>query len=293
MNPDPRARLGLALYSVNNEMESDPRGTLSRIATFGYTEVELSPMSKLGANELRPMLDDAGLTNPSGHYMLPDLLKDLDAKIDFARAMGQRYMVLSVPWIADMARVKADPKDGQMGFFLAMVAALTPDDYKWNADRFNKIGEKIKSAGLLLAYHNHNFEFAEFTDGVTGYDELLRLTDPNLVTFEMDCGWVTVAGRDPVEFLQKHPGRYALLHLKDFKEGFTPTHKLGGQGIGAPVSTELGRGSIDYRRILSAASRAGVDSMFVEQEPPFTEMSALDAAKMNCAYLRSLTDPRK
>ena len=80
--------------------------------------------------------------------------------------MGQHYMVLTVPWIADMSRVHADPQAGQMGFFMAMLAALTPDDYKWSAGRLNKLGEQVKKAGLQLAYRNHNFEFRKFEGGV-------------------------------------------------------------------------------------------------------------------------------
>jgi sugar phosphate isomerase/epimerase len=282
------APIGLELYTVGKEMEEDPRGTLKQVAAVGYKEVELSPMSKLTARELRQMLDEVGLTNPAGHYLLPDLLKDLDSKIAFAKAMGQHYMVLTVPWIADISRVHADPKDGQMGFFMAMLAALTLDDYKWSAGQFNKVGEQVKKAGLQLGYHNHNFEFTKFEGGVTGYSELLRSTDPDLVKFEMDCGWVTVAGHDPVDYLHQFPDRYHLLHIKDFKKGFKPTHKLGETGEGAPVPTELGRGGIDYGRIFAAAKKSPVASIFVEQEPPFTEMPALEAVKVDYAYLHKL-----
>ena len=282
------APIGLELYTVGKEMEEDPGRTLRQVAAVGYKEVELSPMSKLSAKELRRMLDDVGLANPAGHYMLPDLLKDLDSQIAFAKAMGQHYMVVTVPWIADVSRVHADPKAGQMGFFMALLAALTLDDYKWSAGQFNKIGEQVKKAGLQLGYHNHNFEFRTFEGGVTGYSELLRLTDPDLVKLEMDCGWVTVAGHDPVEYLHKFPDRYKLLHIKDFKRGFKPTHKLGETGESAPVPTELGRGGIDYRRIFAAAKKSRIASVFVEQEPPFREMPALEAIKVDYEYLHKL-----
>ena len=279
--------IGLQLYTVGTEMEADPAGTLKKVAAVGYKEVELSPLAKVGAKELRQMLDDVGLANPSGHYMLPDLLKDLDSKIAFAKQLGQTYMVVTVPWIADVSRVHADPKAGQMGFFLALLDAMTLDDYKWSAEQFNNVGEKVKAAGLQLGYHNHNFEFKEFEGGVTGYDEFLQRTDPHLVKLEMDCGWVTVAGRDPLAYLKKFPARYELLHIKDFKKGFTPTQKIGQTGEGAPVPTELGRGCIDYSRILAAA-KGHVASIFVEQEPPFKEMPALEAMKVDYEYLHKL-----
>ena len=278
--------IGLALYTVGEEMGADPAGTLKQVAAIGYQEVELSPLSTIGAKELKKMLDDVGLSNPVGHYMLPDLLKDLDSKIAFAKEMGQHYMVVTVPWISDMSRVHADPKDGGMAFFMAILAAFTLDDYKCSAEQFNKVGEQTKKAGLQLAYHNHNFEFKKFEDGVTGYDEFLRLTNSDLVKLEMDCGWVTVAGYDPVQYLQKFPERYKLLHIKDFKKGYKAAQTIGGTGEGAPVSTELGRGSIDYGPIFAAAKH--IDHIFVEQEPPFKEIPAMEAAQIDYEYLKNL-----
>jgi sugar phosphate isomerase/epimerase len=286
MNANPRGLpIGLQLYTVGKEMDEDPAGTLKHVAAVGYKEVEVSPMSKISTKDLRKLLDDVGLKSPSGHYMLPDLLGNVQQKIDQAKDLGQQYMVVTVPWIADPSRVKADPKDGQMGFFLALIQNLTLDDWKWNAEQFNKVGEQVKTAGLKLGYHNHNFEFKPYGN-TTGYDEFLRLTDPKLVSLEMDCGWVTVAGKDPLAYLAKYPERYQLLHIKDFRKGFTPTTTLMEKSAGAPVPTELGRGVIDYGPIFAAAKH--IRAFFVEQEPPFTEMPALEAIKVDYDYLKNL-----
>ena len=99
---------------------------------------------------------------------------------------------------------------------------------------------------------------------------------------------MTVAGHDPVDYLTKYPERYPLLHIKDFHKGFTPTTKLADHGPNAPVPTELGRGAIDYRKILSVASKGQIRALFVEQEPPFTEMPALEAIKVDYNYLKNL-----
>jgi sugar phosphate isomerase/epimerase len=272
--------VGLQLYTVGQEMDRDPAGTLKAVAATGYKQVELSPLAKTPAKDLKKMLDDAGLKNPSGHYMLPDLLSNLQEKIDFAHQFGQEFMVVTVPWVADPSRFKPDPQAGQFGMFIAIINGLTLDDWKWNAEQFNKVGEQIKKAGLQLAYHNHNFEWKSY-DGVTGYDEFLRLTDAGLVKFELDCGWATVAGQDPVAYLTKYPERYTLLHIKDFRKGYTPRTTLMGKDPWAPVPTELGRGAIEYGRIFAAAKKARIRALFVEQEPPFTEMPALEAIKVD------------
>ncbi len=280
--------IGLQLYTVGEEMAADPAGTLAHVAAAGYQDVELSPFLAMSASDLRGKLKGAGLQSSSGHYMMPDLLNDLERQIEFAHAMGQQWMVVTVPWINDPSRVRGDESGGPMGFFLAMVREFTLDDWKWNAEQFNRLGEQIRKAGLTLGYHNHNFEFRAFGD-TTGYDEFLRLTDPALVKLELDCGWVTVAGQDPIDYLKRYPERYDLLHIKDFQKGFTERTTLLDKDPGAPVPTELGRGAVDYRGIVGAARKAGVQVLYVEQEPPFVTMPALEAIRVNFQYLRDLT----
>ena len=279
--------IGLQLYTVGAEMDTDPVATLKAIAATGYAQVELSPLTKIPPGDLKKALDDAGLKNPSGHYMLPDLLSNLDRNIELAHQFGEEFMVVTVPWVADPSRFTVDSSQGQFALFLAVIGGLTLDDWKWNAEQFNKLGEKIKKAGLQLAYHNHNFEWKSF-GGLTAYDEFLRLTDPSLVKFELDCGWAAVAGQDPAAYLAKYPDRYSLLHIKDFKKGFTPRTTLLGKDPGAPVPTELGRGAIDYTTVFAAAKKAKIRALFVEQEPPFTEMPALEAIKINFDYVKNL-----
>src|SRR4029077_7782505 len=279
--------IGLQLYTVGDEMDIDPAGTLRAVAAAGYKQVELSPLTKTPAKDLKKALDDAGLKNPSGHYLLPDLISNVQEKIDLAHQFGQEFMVVAVPWVADPSRFKPDPASGQLGLFLEVVKGLTLDDWKWNAEQFNKIREQVKKAGLQLAYHNHNFEWKSF-GSVTAYDEFLRLTDPGLVKLELDCGWAIVAGQDPVAYLTKYPQRYNLLHIKDFKKGFTPRTTLIDKDPGVPVPTELGRGVIDYRPIFAAARKASIRALFVEQEPPFADMPVLEAIKVDYEYMKNL-----
>jgi sugar phosphate isomerase/epimerase len=279
--------IGLQLYSVGQEMDADPAGTLRAVARTGYAQVELSPLSKTPPKDLKKMLDDCGLKNPSGHYLLPDLMSRLSEMVDLAHLFGQEFMVVTVPWVADPSRFKPDPQQGQFALFMAIISGLTLDDWKWNAEQFNKLGEQIQKAGLVLAYHNHNFEWRLY-GGLTGYDEFLGRTDPGLVKLELDCGWATVAGQDPAMYLTKYPERYTLLHIKDFRKGFTPRTTLMSRDPGAPVPTELGRGAIDYSRVFAAAQKAHIRALFVEQEPPFTEMPALEAIQVDYEYMKNL-----
>ena len=107
MNASPlNLPIGLQLYTVGQEMDTDPAGTLQAVAAAGYTQVELSPLTKTSPKDLKKMLDDAGLKNPSGHYILPDLISTLHEKIGFVHQFGQEFMVVTVPWVADPSRFK-------------------------------------------------------------------------------------------------------------------------------------------------------------------------------------------
>ncbi len=276
--------VGLELYTVSAELNRDLAGTLERIAQIGYQVVEWPRFATdAGPQALRRALDAAGLRCPSVHYTMLELQAGFEKALEAAKTLGAHYVICSAPMPRDPARLKLAEKTG-LALFLDSVNHVTLDDWRWNANQLNRYGEQANKAGLQFGYHNHNVEFKRFDD-VTPYDLLLRSTDPKLVVFEMDCGWVTVAGRSPAAYMEKYPGRVQLLHIKDFRAGFKPTIM---QGEGTATPTELGRGSIDYGPIFAAAKASGVQAYFVEQEPPFLDMPALEAIKADYEYLHKL-----
>jgi sugar phosphate isomerase/epimerase len=118
-------------------------------------------------------------------------------------------------------------------------------------------------------------------DGVIPFDELIRLTDPSLVTFEMDCGWVMVGGGNPVEYLKRYPTRISMLHIKDFK----PTSKPASV-VDPPPPAELGRGTLDFHPIFQVAKNANIKHYFVEQEG--YDMPVFDALKIDADYMKGI-----
>jgi sugar phosphate isomerase/epimerase len=167
-------------------------------------------------------------------------------------------------------------------------AAMDAAGFKAMAEFCNELGEKAKQAGLQFAYHNHNFEFRNLGDGTIGYDVLLENTDPDLVKFELDCGWMAVADKSPVQYFHRYSNRYRMIHIKDFIKPARPSTSLASQNV--PQGTVLGTGYIDYRPILEAAKAAGVEHFYVEQEPPFIGMNALEAAARDYSYLRTFSE---
>ena len=162
---------------------------------------------------------------------------------------------------------------------------MSLDEAKKTAELANRIGTAAKHAGLQYVYHNHDFEFVDQGKGAFGYDALVRETDPDLVKFEIDCGWMIFAGHDPIDYFTKYPNRIPLIHVKDYLakgKNAAADEKATMQGA------ELGRGVVDYKPIFAAAKKAGLQHYFVEQEGPFARMSPMLAAQVDYDYLRAI-----
>jgi sugar phosphate isomerase/epimerase len=261
--------IGLQLYSVRDFLPKDYNGTLQQLGAMGYQQVEAAGFYGHSAADVKQAMHRAGLHCVSAHYAMADLQPKLDDLIRYARDLGLSYLVCASPMLRH-------PVPGQS--WLASMEAMSLDDWRWNAGLLNQIGEKVHAAGLQFGYHNHFVEFHEHA-GIVPYDELLRITDPRLVTMEMDCGWVVIGGSRPEHYLRKYPSRFSMLHVKEFKlQGWKPGTE--------PVSTEMGRGSIDYKAIFAAAKDAPIRHIFVEQEA-FPDMPAMEALKADAAWMKA------
>lgn len=270
-----RDPLGIQLYMVGAELQSDLNGTLKKIRAIGYQHVESFNLAGLTAPGFRKALDDADLKCHSSHLMFTG--EDFGPLFAAANILGAKYAVSSIllPYNEKI----------QMSELIAKLSNLVLDDFKRMAAQANRIGQKAKEAGLQYAYHNHNFEFKDY-GGQTGYDLLLKETDPELVKLELDCGWMTVGGQDPIAYFKKYPKRYRLMHAKDFV-ALTPTSNSLDPAK-RPAITEVGSGKINWPSIVAAARAAGVEFYYVDHDPPFAGKDAFEAAKMDFDYLQPI-----
>jgi sugar phosphate isomerase/epimerase len=234
----PHVPVGLQLYSVREQLPKDFDGVLHQLALIGIKEVEAAGYFKKTAAEFRHSMDAAGLRCVSTHHALLELRPKLDQWIEYGHTLGLEYIICSWAGVHRNAASKGE---------------MTLDDWRYAADEFNKIGEKVKAAGMTFGYHNHFVEFGT-ERGVVFYDELLKRADPRYVVFEMDCGWVVAGGHNPVDYLSKTPERFPLLHVKDLVK----------QPDGKYKNVVMGHGPIDYKPILQAAT--GLKHYFIEQE---------------------------
>jgi sugar phosphate isomerase/epimerase len=250
--------IGVQLYTVRDQAERDLPKVLQQIQAIGYKEVELYwDVYTHPAAELRRMLSDHGLSAPSGHLNY----EGLPSKLDYAREVGFQWVVC--PML---------PK--------SMWNSL--DSFKQAAEQFNKWGEQVNSLGMKFAFHNHNYEFKNF-GSATGFHTLVTNTDPKLVSFEMDCYWVTQAGRDPVQMMEILGKRVRMLHLKDRKPGFPTSQQL---NDAAGHFTEVGNGSIAWEKVLQKAKQIEVEHYFVEQDK--SDKQPMESLAISYKYLKPL-----
>jgi sugar phosphate isomerase/epimerase len=260
---------GIQLYTVDKELKANVEETLKKVRAIGYGEVETAGFGGYSPKQFRTALENAGLKCSSSHFFNVGS-GDPNQIFEAANSLGVHYIVSS-----GISRFTDRPAG----------TAMKDDDYKAMAEFFNDIGKQAKQAGLQFAYHNHNFEFQDLGQEKIGYDVLIENTDADLVKLELDCGWMVAASHSPVRYFQRYPNRYRMVHIKDFVKPTQPSTSLASQDV--PQGTVLGTGYIDYHPILKAAKAAGVEHFYVEQEPPFIGMTALEAATKDYAYIRA------
>lgn len=256
--------LGLQLYTVRADLAKDYDGTMKKLQGFGIRHVQANlTMAGKSSADQKKLYDSLGISWKSIHTGGDALKSALDATIAEAKGVGIANITCSFPLFpADRATIMAGP---------------SLDDWKKNAEAFNQIGAACKKAGLSFGYHNHNLEFRKIGD-VVPYDLLLKETDPALVQFEMDIGWVVAGGADPVAYLTKYPNRYHSLHIKDLKDQGIPNTNM------KMISAIIGKGIIKWGPVLAAAHKTRVERAFLEIEEPY-DPSPLEMVRQSFDYL--------
>ena len=279
-------QIGLQLYTLGDEWVKDTPGTFARLAQIGVTDLELPGLWGKSPAQLRAEANAAGLQFSSIHLSAAPMpgvggisLASPAAEIaDVLGVLGITDAVLPLPPLpADFAFVpgKTGPAD--------LAAALTRaglDGWKRLAGLLNGRARALSVHGITLGYHNHNVEFAPI-GGATGWQVLLDETDPDLVHFELDLGWIAAAGLDPARTIAALGRRVRWLHVKDLKASTPRNTAL------TMHPAEVGSGKTNWPQVLAAARAAGVRHYYIEQEPPFT-LPRMEAVRRNHAYLAGL-----
>jgi sugar phosphate isomerase/epimerase len=233
--------VGIQLYTLRRPAAADLAATLSQLAKIGYKEIEFAGFYNHTATEVRDILKTNGLTAPSTHIAL-NVIQDTPTKLfEESHIVGHEW--ITVPSLSGRRE--------------------TIDDWKRTADQFNTAAARVKGAGFRFAFHNHNAELKPI-GGQVPLEILIGATDPSLVSFEMDIYWVVNGGGDPIALLDKYPGRFRMLHVKDSMG--PPDHKM----------ADVGAGVIDFKTIFAHAKTA--EHYFVEHDQPADPIASAAAS---------------
>jgi sugar phosphate isomerase/epimerase len=242
MGAKKKVPFGFQVWTIRETLVNDFSKTLMKMASMGYTEVEMcsplgysdagfKPLNNMSGKEMRKIIEDAGLVCTSSHYNMGELRDHLDNRIEWAQGLGMKQMIASSFWL---------PKDASV------------DDYRRAADELNTIGEKTKKAGIQMGFHNHHMEFEKRGDELI-YDALLKQFDPKLVKMQFQVAVVDI-GYKAAEYFRKYPGRFISAHLADYSAG-------------KKRQVPVGQGDVDWIDFFKAAQKGGVKNFYVEMAP--------------------------
>lgn len=256
--------LGLQLYTVRDAMHDDPAGTLKKLGDAGFNHVEHAGYANrlfygLAIKDIKQIMDDNHLSMDSGHVVLSQRHWDT-AKDDFtdewkytvedAAKVGQRYLIS--PGLDNNLRTDLDA-------------------FKRFMEVFNKCGELCRKSNIKFGYHNHDFEFTTMFGNKRLYDVLLESTDPKLVTQQLDIGNMYPTGAMPLDYINKYPGRFELLHVKDQLK----------KPDGKYENTLLGKGVLPLKEILKVAAKTGGATQFIIEQEEYQGMDPILCSKLD------------
>lgn len=242
--------VSLQMFTLREESKQDFVGTLKKVADLGFDGVEFAGYGGLQAKELKKVIDDLGLRASSSHVPLIDLESNLSKVIEDQLELGSRYVVC--PYLPPERR--------------------TEEDYKQLIQLLNQFGEKCSKEGLTLCYHNHDFELQPLSDGRPALQAILEDTNPEWVKAEFDIYWLTKAGHDPLEWLNRYENRTPLVHLKDM----TTDEEM--------FFAELGTGGVALEPVLEHGKKASIDWWVVEQDR--SRRTPFESIEISMNYLK-------
>lgn len=235
-NAEEKKKIGFIAGGLLGEpLKQDWEGTLRKLAAIGYKYIESGAIFGEDPDYYRKFLAEVGLIGFTGSINMAGLLneEELTKKIDELLEWDRKYLICYWPWLDDATNKKLD-------------------DFRNMADQFNKAGQICKNRGVRLALHNHDKEFVNVGNDKFGIEVFLENTDPELVTVELDLYWCKFGGGDPVDLIQKYPGRFEIYHVKDMDDTPERYFECPGSGI------------IDFPEIFKYSNISGVEYYIVE-----------------------------
>jgi len=190
-------KISVQLWSVREALKQDFKGTISQLADMGFQGVELAgDFGEFSDNPegLKEFISSLGMQISGAHVNYESLSdENFDQTIHF-------YKTANVP----MLMIPYDARAGKLDAIDQVINDL------------NRLSPKVEAHGIRFGYHNHDFEFANYSaeKGIpTFWDYIAQSTSDSFV-LQLDVGWVNYVGLNPVDYVKKYPGRTLTTHYK-------------------------------------------------------------------------------
>ncbi len=240
---------------VQEELKNDFVGTLGALRKLGYRGLEggLGIIDQHGGPEtFRTTMADAGMELISVFVGMDVLKNEFDKTADALNAADCKHAIIG--WSN----------------------AGSQEDLQATADFFNETGPRLRDRGITLCYHNHEHEFLNTINQQSAMHKLLKMTEPEAFSLELDVAWAAFGGVNPTALLERYGDRIPLVHIKDL-------YDLSMRNCFAAPGTGL----LDIKSCLEASERAGAGWVIVEQDQP-RRIRGLDLATAAALNLRDL-----
>jgi sugar phosphate isomerase/epimerase len=262
--------VGLQLYSIRDDMEKDPVGSLTQLAKMGYTYLEHAwyrdrKFYGYPAPEFKKILDGLGLKMVSGHTVMGKEHWD-EAKKDFSDSWK---MTIEDAGVLQQKYVISPSMDDSM--------RKTYDDMKRYMDIFNKCGELCKKRGMKFGYHNHWFEFNEKLNNEKIFDIIMKNIDPNLVVLQLDIGNLYNGGAVALDVVNQYPERFEIIHAKDEIVATAGEEKY--------ESCILGEGIVNAQKVVDLATKIGGTTCYIIEQESYQKKTPMECVKEDLAIM--------
>ncbi len=227
-----KINLALQQYSVREDFDRDPIGTMKEVKAMGYDGMELNLWTLKEEPEFyREGLEKHGLkcfsTMEDWRYLGEDYLPK---KMDACKRLCSEVLVIGM---VEKERLETDPD--------------YPDQV---IARMNDLTGILRDHGIRTGYHSHDIDSKKI-NGKAFYEMIMEQT-PQEFQMIMDTGNTQGGGDDPLTLLKKFPGRTPLFHLKGYND---ETKYL----------TPLWESSLDWDAVLTQAlDHCGTETLVVE-----------------------------
>lgn len=248
--------IGAQYYTIRDYCQTLENFDISckRVREIGYTKVQLSGIGDFEAEDIKNILDKHGLEVVCTHRPPQNYLENIEKEIEFHKTIGCKVCGI-----------------GSLPGFSPEAEAL-----KKFGESFTEVCEKLKSHGLVFAFHNHAQEFIKI-NGIYAYDILCENIKSDNFKLILDVYWLAYAGINPAKFIREHKDSIACVHFKDLRV----------ESNSRVVFSEVGSGNLDWDDIISACEETGVSSILVEQDSEWLNGNPFESLKYSYEFLKT------